>query len=1110
MRITQYQSNFSTGEIDPLLRARTDLQQYQNALEEATNVVVQPQGGISRRDGLEFVFNFGSTFTAFKLIPFEFSVNDSYLLVFVVGRIYVFKNNVRQYVGTTGYITASDITAAMLDELEYTQAVDTLILCHEDLQTKRLVRNSDTSWTLENLPLTNLPQYAYAFDEHSPNFTITPSATTGNITITASAVTTDTGQAQAGSSNTITLKAATSYTSDDDPNGMFIKITSGTGSGQTRHVEDYVASTKVLTVYPAWDTAPDATSNYEVKAFKEAAVNEYAQVNSTFGRARYIEYVSDTVMKAVVEVPFFDTSAVVAGDWNSEHGYEDVWSSTRGWPRSATFHEGRLYFGGSKSRPNTVWGSRVIDYFNFDAGTALDDEAVETTINTNQLNAIVNIVSGADLRIFSTGGEFIIVQSDDTPITPSNFLVRPQTRLGSKAGVPIEDLNGATIFVQRQGKSINAFQFGNDTRSYQVQNISLLSSHLLNDPVDIAVRRSSSTDEADRLFVVNNGDGSMAVYSILTGQNVIAPSKFTTDGEFIAVAVELTQVYSIVKRTVAPYLDIESIAISTYDGISLDVSAQDAFPHGIFFKPDGTRLYTTGTSNDDIYEYSLSTAWDITTASYVQTLTSDYNPRDLFFKPDGTELYIVRSVPSFAYNLVEQHTLSTAWDISTSSSTQTFSIAAQDASAWGVFFKPDGTKMFVIGIQNDAIYEYALSTAWDISTASYTQNFSLTGQGYDNPVDLFFNADGTKMFILGAFNSASSTDSVYQYSLSTAWDVSTISYDGISFSVEAEDSSAQGLYFKDDNSKMYIAGGITGRIYQYSTKNIVYYLEAFNPDLTLDSAKTGGAITTVQLPHLRGKTVNIIRDGISESAKTVSLDANQIIFEVENDSVPGTGFPSVLNLRATFTGTDSSGASLVEIVNFNDTNTTSWSTTGSFNSVSSIAISNTSGTPQAVSGFTINIGISGDNDAIFENTSGIFIGPTIDLNGVAVQDGVAAFGSITLDTAATSTHQVGLNYTVQAKTMPTEPTLSSGSIHGMKKRVVQVDALVDKTKDLKINGKTIAFDTESGSSVIAEYTGLKTAHGLLGYANTGQITLTQTDPLPMTVLGLEYKLSTGS
>ena len=95
-------------------------------------------------------------------------------------------------------------------------------------------------------------------------------------------MTTDNGTAQAGSSNTITLKAATSYTTDDQPNGMFITLTSGTGSGQTRHVEDYVASTKVLTVYPAWDTAPDNTTGYKVSAFAEAAVGEYAQVHKHF------------------------------------------------------------------------------------------------------------------------------------------------------------------------------------------------------------------------------------------------------------------------------------------------------------------------------------------------------------------------------------------------------------------------------------------------------------------------------------------------------------------------------------------------------------------------------------------------------------------------------------------------------------------------------------------------------------------------------------------------------------------------------------------------------------------------------------------------------------
>lgn len=550
-RIVQYQTNFSVGELDPLLKARTDLQQYQNALEKATNVYVQPQGGIKRRDGLRFVYNFGSSFTAFKVIPFEYSTTDSYTLVFVHQRMYVFKAGVLQtnINGSGNDYATTTVTAAMLDELNYTQAVDTLILVHEDLETQRVVRNSDTSWTIAAIPFTFIPKYAYAFDTHQPTFTITPSGIEGNITITASAATTDTGTAQAGSSNTITLKAATSFTSNDQPNGMFVTITSGTGSGQTRHVEDYVASTKVATVYPAWDTAPNATSSYKIQPFSEAAVDEYATVLNGFGRARYTEYVSDTVMKAYVDIPFFDTDPITSGNWESEHGYEPTWSATRGYPRSAAFHEGRLYFGGSKSRPNTVWGSRVIDYFNFNPGSSLDDDAVEATINTNQLNVITHLIPGPDLQIFTTGGEFVVSQAANTPITPASFLVKPQTRLGSKPGVPMDDLNGATVFVQRQGRSLVSFQFQDTTASYSTQALSVLSSHLIKVPVDLAARRATSTDETDRLFLVNT-DGTMAVYSILAAQNVIAPSEFTTDGQFICVAVELDVIYVIVKRTV--------------------------------------------------------------------------------------------------------------------------------------------------------------------------------------------------------------------------------------------------------------------------------------------------------------------------------------------------------------------------------------------------------------------------------------------------------------------------------------------------------------------------------------------------------------------------------
>ena len=119
----------------------------------------------------------------------------------------------------------------------------------------------------------------------------------------------------------------------------------------------------------------------------------------------------------------------------------------------------------------------------------------------------------------------------------------------------------------------------------------------------------------------------------------------------------------------------------------------------------------------------------------------------------------------------------------------------------------------------------------------------------------------------------------------------------------------------------------------------------------------------------------------------------------------------------------------------------------------------------------------------------------------------------TFESAATSSYQVGLNYTVQAKTMPTEPVLASGSVQGVKKRIVQVDAIVSETKDMTINGKQISF-RNFGESVldtaVQPFTGVKTAHGILGYSATGQITIGQTVPLSMTVLGLEYKLSVGS
>ena len=227
-----------------------------------------------------------------------------------------------------------------------------------------------------------------------------------------------------------------------------------------------------------------------------------------------------------------------------------MWSVSRGWPKSVTFHEGRLYFGGSKSRPATVWGSVVGRFFDFDKGQSLDDEAVESTVDTNQFNAIVHCLSGRDLQFFTTGSEFYVPQATLEPITPTNFFVKIATRNGCKPAIKPVGVDSGTIFVQRQGKSLNEFVYTDVEAAYITNRISLLSSHLLKTPVDMAIRRATSTDESDQLYIVNGDDGSMVCYSMLRSQQVIAPSEFITDGEFLAVGVDVDTIYVVVKREI--------------------------------------------------------------------------------------------------------------------------------------------------------------------------------------------------------------------------------------------------------------------------------------------------------------------------------------------------------------------------------------------------------------------------------------------------------------------------------------------------------------------------------------------------------------------------------
>ena len=251
------------------------------------------------------------------------------------------------------------------------------------------------------------------------------------------------------------------------------------------------------------------------------------------------------------------------------------------------------------------------------------------------------------------------------------------------------------------------------------------------------------------------------------------------------------------------------VSNASYDSVSLSIAGQETQGQGLSFKTDGTKMYVIGTNGDDVNEYNLSTAWNISTASYSQNFSvsaQEINPSDITFKTDGTEMYIVGSNG----DEVNQFTLSTAWDISTASHTGTFSVATQETSPSGIFFKSDGTRMYITGYAGDDVNEYNLSTAWNISTASFVQLFSVAAQEA-NPQSLSFSSDGTKMFVLGE----NGLD-VNFYSLSTAWNISTASFSS-AFALTAGEVAVRGLAFSNDGYKMYILDENDDTIRQYSS-----------------------------------------------------------------------------------------------------------------------------------------------------------------------------------------------------------------------------------------------------------------------------------------------------
>lgn len=342
---------------------------------------------------------------------------------------------------------------------------------------------------------------------------------------------------------------------------------------------------------------------------------------------------------------------------------------------------------------------------------------------------------------------------------------------------------------------------------------------------------------------------------------------------------------------------------------SFDVTGEDSTPGGLFFKLDGTKMYVIG-GDDRVYEYNLSVAWDISTAVIFQNilLTEDTITTDIFFRSDGLKMYITgRATGGFIY----EYDLGTAWDVSTVVFLQSFGVSPPELNPLSIDFKPDGKTMYIVGNQTQEVLEFNLTTPWDISTASVGNSVDISTEE-TNPNALWFKVDGTKMY-LGGIDS----DTLFQYSLSIPWDITTATVEK-SFNPDIVKNTS-GIYVRRDGLKLYTIslendsvhefdlGLVTeGRMFQFGNKvssRGTTTSEVFSEEADLP-APVAGAITLPTGFCFFKKSMTLVNRLIIPAGAIVSMIGE----DTQNTTITYSG-------DGTFITVDNSSAFLIRDLN---------------------------------------------------------------------------------------------------------------------------------------------------------------------------------------------------
>ena len=557
-RVAAQLTNFTGGELSPRLDGRNDLTKYTSGCKTLENFIVYPHGAAARRPGTTFVAEVANSANKTRLIPFEFSTTQTYMLEFSNLKMRVYKDSGSVLEGdkTISAITKANpavVTATSHGYENGDEVVITAVGGMTEVNGKRFLVAGKTTNTFQ---LTNKD----GVNINSSSFT---TYTSGGVSNKVFEITTPYTTAQL-----FDLKFAQSadvmYITH--PSHEVEKLSRTGHTAWTLTDVDFTkgpmqdANTTTTTLNPGQSAvgtgialvASAVTGINSGSGFLSTDVGRFVFLSGGYAK---ITAVTNTT-NATIEILVALSGASATADWRL-----GAFSDTTGHPSCVTFFEQRLVFAGTTNQPQTVFFSKSGDYENMDAnigGTVADDDAIIYTIASNQVNAIRFMTATRTLIIGTAGGEFTVSGGGtDNAITPTNILIKKQSNHGA-ANVDAIAVGNATLFLQRAKRKIRELAYNFDVDGYIAPDMTILAEHIS----EGGLTQLAYQQEPNQIIYAVRGDGELVALTYQREQQVTAWHRHIFGGSFgsgnavcESVAVIPTddteyEVYVIVKRTI--------------------------------------------------------------------------------------------------------------------------------------------------------------------------------------------------------------------------------------------------------------------------------------------------------------------------------------------------------------------------------------------------------------------------------------------------------------------------------------------------------------------------------------------------------------------------------